>query len=118
MFALVAFLTSYISFVYLEIGTAYFIFYGTSTVIGFLLGSILFKEKITLTKGISLFLAAVGLYTIYRINITPGSGLYIILAGLSGMATGIWNTFSKKVSDKYSALQLNFVDLFLCLYSR
>jgi len=114
-FGLLAFLGSYISFVYLEIGTAYFIFYGGSTVFGFLLGRLLFQEKITWSKGLALLLAVLGLYTIYQINISANNGLYILLAGLGGMATAIWNIFSKKVSDKYSALQLNFLDFLIVL---
>jgi len=114
-FGLLAFISSYISFIYLEIGTAYFIFYGGSTVFGFIIGSILFKEKLSSIKIAALGLAIFGLLTIYRVNFTPEGAFYMLLAALSGCATAIWNTFSKKISDKYSALQTNFIDFVLVL---
>lgn len=110
VFGLISFFSSYIAFVYLEIGTAYFIYFGAFVLAGYLLGLILFKEKIDLLRGSALILALLGLYIIYHFNFTPNSGLYILLAALSGATGAIWNIFSKKVSDKYSALQLNFMD--------
>ena len=110
IFGLISFFSSYIAFVYLEIGITYFIYFGAFVLAGYFLGLFLFKEKIDLIRGVALAFALLGLYIIYQINITPNSGLYILLAGLSGITGAIWNIFSKKVSDKYSALQLNFMD--------
>jgi hypothetical protein len=39
--------------------------------------------------------------------------IYVLAALLSGFGTSVWNTFSKKISDVYSALQLNFIDTIL-----
>lgn len=105
------FLGSYYAFYYLPIGTAYFIFYGGSTVTGFLLGVFLFKEKMSLFEGLSLGLSLIGLVMIYSIGGVDMKLLpYVVWALLGGVGAGVWNTFSKKVSDNYSATQLNGLD--------
>jgi drug/metabolite transporter (DMT)-like permease len=120
------FIGSYYALYYLPIGTAYFIFYGGSTVAGFILGAIFFKEKVSLFEGSCLFLALLGLYFIYSIGNLSGSIFYVILALLGGFGGAIWNVFSKKISDRYEAVQLNGLDfffsgivvLFLSLFAR
>jgi len=110
---LFGFYGSYIAFLFIPIGTTYFVFYAGSTIGGYLIGKLLFKEKLNRIKIISLFLAFLGLIFIYLINFEGGKSLYIFLALISGLGTAIWNTFSKKISRRYSALQLNFIDVFL-----
>lgn len=104
------FVGSYFSFYYIPIGTAYFIFYGGSTIAGYFFGRILFAEKITRIKLLSLILALSGLSLIYAQSIGGGNALWMGMAFIGGLGTGVWNTFSKKISGHYSDIQLNFVD--------
>lgn len=105
------FLGSYYAMYNLPIGTAYFIFYGGSTIFGFLSGAWLFKEKISFIEGLSLLVSLLGLIMIYSIG-GVGVGLlpYVIWAFVGGMGAAVWNTFSKKISGIYSATQLNGLD--------
>ncbi len=107
---LVGFIGSYYSFYYLPIGTAYFIFYGVVAVAGFIVGSIFFKEKVTSAKIAALLLAVIGLAIMYVQRMQTGSIFYMIFAAVSGVGTALWNSVSKFVSDKYSGVQLNFLD--------
>lgn len=105
------FLGSYYAFYYLPMGTAYFIFYGGSTVMGFILGAWIFKEKISLLEGVSLFVSLMGLLLIYSVGgISKDLLPYLIWALSGGLGAAVWNTFSKKVSGQYSATQLNGID--------
>lgn len=104
------FIGSYFAFYYIPIGTAYFIFYGGSTIAGYFFGRFLFVEKITRIKLVSLILALAGLLLIYAQSIGGGNALWMGMAFIGGLGTGAWNTFSKKISGHYSDFQLNFMD--------
>lgn len=105
------FLGSYYAFYYLPMGTAYFIFYGGSTVMGFILGAWIFKEKISLLERISLLVSLIGLLLIYSVGGVSEDLLpYLAWALSGGIGAAVWNTFSKKVSGQYSATQLNGID--------
>jgi drug/metabolite transporter (DMT)-like permease len=110
---ILAFVSSYYAFYYLPIGTAYFMFFGGSTLGGFLLGKFLFQESLNSLKVTSLFLALIGLVLVYSISVTSAQIWYLWLAFGSGLGAGLWNTLSKKVSDSYSALQLNGLDFLI-----
>jgi len=104
------FMGSYFSFYYIPMGTAYFIFYGGSTISGYFFGRFLYAEKITRVKLLSLILALSGLLLIYAQSIGVGNALWMGAAFIGGIGTGTWNTFSKKISGHYSDIQLNFMD--------
>lgn len=110
---LLGFVGSFISFYYIPIGTAYFVFYSGSTIGGYLLGRLLFNEKFTVIKISSLILSIAGLFLIYTLEFEIEKSLYILAALSSGFGSAIWSVFSKKVSHTYSALQLNFLDFLL-----
>jgi len=110
---ILAFVTSYYAFYYLPIGTAYFMFFGGSTLGGFLLGKFLFQESLNRLKITALFLALIGLLLVYSISVTSVQIWYLWLAFASGLGAGLWNTLSKKVSDGYSAIQLNGLDFLI-----
>ena len=111
---ILGFLGSYYAFYYLPIGTAYFIFYGGSTIMGFLLGRLFFAEKIELLEGLALSLSIGGLMMIYSLGSIDWQLInYVFLALLGGVGTAVWNVFSKKVSGNYSATQLNGLDFAL-----
>lgn len=115
---LVGFYGSYVSFYYIPLGTAYFLFYGVITIGGYALGRLLFGEKLTTLKIISLVLALLGLSFIYSFNPLAGSALYMFLAMAGGLGTAIWNVFSKKISAHYADIQLNTMDfLFNILFA-
>lgn len=107
---LMSFVGSYIAFFYIPLGLALFIFYAGSTIGGYFIGKVLFNEKLTFIKIISFFIAICGLILIYSINFSGANILYATFALGGGLGVSVWNTFSKKVSHKYSALQLNFLD--------
>lgn len=107
-----AFVGSYVSFFYLPFGTVLFIFYGGSTIGGYILGYFLFKEHLNRIRLLSLLLALVGLLLIYLLNIKIIAPLYMGSVLIAGLGVAIWNTFSKKISHRYSATQLNLLDFF------
>lgn len=94
----------------LAMGTVYFIFYAGSTIGGYAIGYVLFAEKITRIKMLSLFLALVGLGLIYSLSIDEGKIFYALVSLLAGISGSIWNTFSKKIPEEYAASQLSFLD--------
>lgn len=108
----IAFVGSYLSFFYLPLGTVLFIFYGGSTIGGYVLGYLFFKERLNKIKLISLLLALGGLLLIYLLNIKILAPLYMVFSFIAGLGVSIWNTFSKKISHRYSATQLNLLDFF------
>jgi drug/metabolite transporter (DMT)-like permease len=101
---------NYYAFFYLPVGTALFTFFAGATIGGYIIGRLFFGEVITRVKIISLVLSLLGLLLVYYASISFKNPIYMGMALFGGLATAVWNTFSKKVSDKYAALQLNFLD--------
>jgi len=99
----------------LSVGTTYLTLYAGSVMGGFFLGKTLFGEKMTKEKIVSLLFAIVGLVIIYGNSVEITSFRYFIVAFFAGIFGGIWNVIVKKVSNTYSALQLNFVDCVLAV---
>jgi drug/metabolite transporter (DMT)-like permease len=105
------FLGSYFAFYHLPLGTAYFIFYGGSTIFGFVSGALLFGEKISRLEALSLAISLIGLVLLYSVGGVAADLLkYVVWAFAGGMGAAVWNTFSKKISGTYSATQLNGLD--------
>lgn len=100
----------YYGFTHLTIGTATLTFYAALTITSYLLGFGFFHEKITWSKMLSLLLGIGGLYVIYAqsIFINPSLALPLAMTMLAGIAGGIEVVFTKKLSDKYSPIQLTF----------
>jgi len=93
----------------MQIGTTYFLFYGGSTVVGYMLGKLLFNERMNIIKWISMILATMGLFLIYTINFTNTSILLVLIALGSGATTAFWNVSIKKINTVPS-IQLTFLD--------
>lgn len=110
---LIGFIAGYYSFLYLPIGSAFFIFYVGSLSGGFILGKIMFQEKMTKLKWFSFLIGMIGLYFVYSFSIKANEILPVLAAVASGLGTALWNISSKKISGRYSALQLNVVDVAL-----
>lgn len=97
----------YIAINNMPIGTMLFAFYAVSTVVSYLLGKVLFKERLSKIKALSLFIAASGLLLLYTDTLHFGNPYYLILAGLSGFLFGVNISFIKKINTKYHTLQVN-----------
>lgn len=79
------------------------------------MGSWLFKERLTPVKIVALVTAIAGLAVVYRGEFDITGIFYLSLAFISGILASLWNTFAKKISEVYSATQLNFIDNLLFL---
>lgn len=107
---IIAFMAFFTAVNYLPIGTTYFVFFIGSVLSGYLLGFTLFHEQFTRIKLFSLILASVGLIIMYQSDLRFSNGLYVAIAAISGCATAVWNTFSKKVSGEYAPALLSCID--------
>lgn len=101
---------TFIAFTHLPIGITYFLLYSTMILGGILSGKIFFKESFSTNKMISLVLVFAGLYMIYRSDITLITSIYVLVALISGLIVGFWNTLTKKVSGNYPELQMILLD--------
>ncbi len=103
------FLTYFYCINHMPIGTTYFLFYGGTGVFGYLLGMMLFNEKLTPVKWISIMLALSGLLLIFSLNFT-NTPLYLILMALAaGAGSAFWYSIVKKVTT-YPVIQLTLLD--------
>lgn len=101
---------TFIGFNNLQIGTTYLVLYSSMILSGFLSGKVFFREKLNTLKYLSLALSLAGLFIIYKFSISPREVIFVILVLISGFATGIWNTISKKFSNNYSNNQMVMMD--------
>ncbi|MDP3093513.1 MAG: DMT family transporter [bacterium] len=95
---------------YLAIGLTLFVFYAASTLGGYFLGSVLFQERLTRIKIISLLISFAGLFVIFSATLEQTNPLYLLLSALSGFGFAGWQVFSKKVSSQYSLIQVMAID--------
>lgn len=98
------------AFNHLPIATTYFLIYATMILGGILSGKIFYSEKLSMIKIISLISVFFGLFLIYGSDITLAANFYVLLALISGLLVGFWNTLSKKVSANYSEFQMMSLD--------
>lgn len=96
----------YFGFEHLSVGTATLLFYCFLTLGAYLIGALFFKEKMTLPKIIGLIIASIGLYNIYAFSLEPNQVFAAIATSLAGLMGACAVVFSKKVSDRYSELQI------------
>jgi len=96
----------------MAIGTTLFSYFAMSTVVSYVLGSILFKEKLNQIKIISLFIVILGLLFIYFDALKIGDLRYILFSGLSGALFGLSINSIKKLNNTYSSLQVNIFGWF------
>lgn len=94
---------------HIAMGTTMFLFYAFSTIVSYVIGKLIFFEKITKIKIISLILAIIGLLTIFSSTLIIENIIYMLLASISGLSYGIYSSFSKKVSFSYSKTQILFI---------
>lgn len=101
---------SFLAFNHLPVGATYFLIYSTMILGGIISGRVFFSEKLNLNKLLSLTLLFIGLFLIYRSDIIFAKNIYVLLALLSGLVVGFWNTLTKKVSGNYSEFQMMLLD--------
>lgn len=105
-----AFLFFFISVNNIPIGTAYFIFYGGSTIVGYAFGHTWLNERLNKVKVVAFIISILGLSLIFSISIESLSPFYLLLAVAAGATTAIWNVMSKKIPNTYGPIQLAFID--------
>jgi S-adenosylmethionine uptake transporter len=96
----------FIGFQNLNIGTATLLFYSSLTLVTYLVGMFFFDEKITSIKIFSLILGLIGLFIIFGFDIQKSELTSAIFSVLAGICGGIEISFSKKISSRYSAVQI------------
>lgn len=107
---LVSFLCFFVSANNLTIGTNYFLSYFGMTIGGYTVAKVMFKERMSSMKWVSLFLAMLGLALIYLFDLRFTSIVYVALAFGSGLFGSLWNSLVKKISEGYGALQISMMD--------
>jgi len=106
---LAAFLLFFIAINALPVNMTYFVFYGGSTLGGFLYGAFLFRERTTPLRIASLLLAGIGLFMVYGFSTAQTNPMYAIFAFASGICTATWNILAKKIKG-YPPSQMAFLD--------
>ncbi len=101
----------FIVFKELSIGLAYLSFFVGLLFGGFILGSLVNREKLTWLKVFALGLAVIGITLAYvwRIGIV-GDLLLVGLAIVAGVASSAWNVFTQHINHRHSAMELNLYD--------
>ncbi|HNT29431.1 MAG TPA: DMT family transporter [bacterium] len=93
----------------LPLATTIFFFYASVLVFGYGIGSTVFHEQLTRRKWIALFCAAGGLWLLSAGSLDLQDPLAMLCASLSGMSFHAISLFSKKISDRYSIVQINSI---------
>jgi drug/metabolite transporter (DMT)-like permease len=96
----------FFGFRYLDIGTATLLFYAALVVGGYLIGKLVFAERFTSVKIISLVLAFLGMLSIYQLTLTPAQFLPATLTIMAGLMGAIGAVLPKKLSGDYPELQI------------
>lgn len=107
------FLGNFYGFYYLPIGTAYFMYFGSTTLVSFLIGKVMFQEKLTPMKALSLVLAAIGIILVYGVSVNADQAGWIWLLLSSGIGGAFWTILPKKIGSEYSPWQVNGLDFLI-----
>ncbi len=100
-----------IAMINIKIADVIFMFYVGGVVTAFVLGTLIYKEKVNFQKIIMVVTVLLGLFTYveFSVNITAG----IIMALFSGAVIGVVNVIRKKLkeADRYQVLKMQFVSM-------
>ena len=99
----------YYAFTQMDIGTATMLFYAAYMVASYAIGRAFFKEKVTPSKLAAIILAIIGMGLVFGVELAGASILALALAIINGIASGGEVSFTKKISQTYSPLQLTLV---------
>jgi len=91
---------------YLSLGVSSLLFYGSLTIFSYIVGLVVFKEKLTKIKILTFILPLIGLFIIFSNNLTITLVIPALLAVVNGIASSGEASFSKKISEKYSSVQI------------
>jgi len=105
----------YVAAINIPIGMTMFIFYAASTILSYFLGYTFFSEHLTKNKILSIIFALMGLTAIYLDKLRLSKLEFMFFAALAGALFSIYLVFSKKLSNKYSSEQINFLDYIFTL---
>ncbi|PIR43874.1 hypothetical protein COV24_00440 [candidate division WWE3 bacterium CG10_big_fil_rev_8_21_14_0_10_32_10] len=95
------------AFNHMDIGTGTLVFYASFLITTYLVGILLFNEKISYVKKVSLILAFAGLFLVFDVSLEKFSVIALILAAINGIASGGEVSTTKKVTCIYSSLQIS-----------
>ncbi len=96
----------YFGFQRLPIGTATLIFYAALVIGGFIIGKLIFREKLSPKKIVGLIIALVGLSIIYQFSLSLEELLPAALVTLAGLMGAISGVLPKKLSADYHEFQI------------
>lgn len=99
----------YYAFTHMDIGSASVLFFVTMLLTMYIVGYVFLGEKISKVKITSFLLAITGLYLSFSFSIKAFSLLAALMAILNGIASGGEVSFSKKLSNTYSALYITWL---------
>lgn len=105
----------HIALIRTSFSTTYFILYFFSTIVSFIYGRFVFKEKLPKIIFLSLIISLIGMVMLYYGKIKLEEPVYILLGSLSGIFFGTYSIFSKKISHKYTNFQIQLVSSFFLL---
>ncbi|MCA9385257.1 DMT family transporter [Candidatus Dojkabacteria bacterium] len=92
----------------LTIGTTFFLFYATSTIISYILAPILFKEQLSSIKFAALCIGLLGVVLIFDISLESRQFIHILAGIGAGAGFGIYSITIKLLGNRYSQNQINF----------
>ncbi len=110
---LFSFLSSVIFFLSsttLTLGMALFLFYAAFTLVSYAYGYILFQEKPTLLRIISLLLACIGLFIIFNVSLGKVSILNLLIGFAAGASFALYTASTKTLSKIYPKEQITFLE--------
>lgn len=96
----------YFGFQHLSIGTATLLFYAALVFGGYLIGKLVFNEKINRIKIISLVISLAGMGIIYQFSLTSSQILPATLTIIAGLLGAICAVLPKKLSSDYHEFQI------------
>jgi drug/metabolite transporter (DMT)-like permease len=100
---------TFYAFNHMDIGTATLLLFVSLLITMYCVGFFVLKEKVTLTKCLSLIIAMLGLFLIFSFSLEKFTLFSGLMACLVGVVSGLQVSFSKKLSGNYSPLYLSFI---------
>lgn len=97
------------AFTHMDIGSATLLFFVSMLLTMYMVGFLFLGEKMTWVKGISFFIACLGMYFIFSFSLIAFTLLAASMTILNGIASGGEVSSSKKISDSYSTLYITWL---------
>lgn len=101
--------------IYLNIGTSFFVYFGSTILLSFLFANFIMREALTRIKVFSMLLALLGIFLLSSEKGAVGSDHYykLLYPFIGGLGYALWNLLPKKMPATYSNFQMNFYDMFI-----